>query len=232
MFALATDYDGTLARHGVVEEATVDALRRLRAAGWRLILITGRRLGELLGVFDHVGLFDRVVAENGGLLYCPATGEDRLLGSPPPRAFVDALRRRGVERLSVGRVVVATWRPFETQVFYAIRDLGIDWRVIFNKDAVMVLPPGVDKATGLRAALEGLRLAPQDVVGVGDAENDQAFLGLCGRSAAVANALPSVKECADLVTGGTHGQGVAELAEMLVEPGPRRFEASIERGSS
>jgi hypothetical protein len=75
--------------------------------------------------------------------------------------------------------------------------------VIFNKDAVMVLPSGVNKATGLWAALDAMRLSPHNVVGVGDAENDQAFLRLCECSVAVANALPTVKEYADVSTPKT-----------------------------
>ena len=57
-----------------------------------------------------------------------------------------------------------------------IRDLGLELQVIFNKGAVMVLPAGVNKASGLAAALADLGLSPHNVVGVGDAENDHAFL--------------------------------------------------------
>jgi len=57
--------------------------------------------------------------------------------------------------------------------------LGLELQVVFNKGAVMVLPSGVSKATGLRAALAELDLSPRNVVGVGDAENDHAFLALC-----------------------------------------------------
>src|SRR5205085_8781820 len=98
----------------------------------------------------------------------------------------------------------------------AIRELGLEHQVIFNKGAVMVLPPGVNKASGLRAALEDLGLSPHNAVGIGDAENDHAFLALCEASAAVANALPPVQERADLVTQGRDGEGVAELADGLL----------------
>jgi hypothetical protein len=80
----------------------------------------------------------------------------------------------------------------------------------------MVLPPGVNKASGLAPALDDLRLSPHNVVGIGDAENDQAFLRMCGCAAAVANALPSIKEQADIVTSGARGAGVREIAERLV----------------
>jgi hydroxymethylpyrimidine pyrophosphatase-like HAD family hydrolase len=198
--ALACDYDGTLAKNNHVAEKTTAALERLRASGRKLILVTGRRLDELLGHFPGVDLFDRVVAENGALLYHPATREEKPLAGPPPEKFLQALRDRGVQPISTGRVVVATWKPHETAALEAIRDLGLDLWVAFNKGAVMVLPSGVTKATGLSAALNELGLSPRNVAGIGDAENDHSFLKLCECSAAVANAVPSVKEHVDLCT--------------------------------
>jgi hypothetical protein len=154
--ALASDYDGTLAQDGRVEEETLEALERLRDSGRKLILVTGRQLDELLNVFPEIELCDRVIAENGGLLYRPATGEEKPLAEPPLEEFVRALQERGVDSLGVGRVIVATWKPYETTVLETIRDLGLQHQVILNKDAVMVLPSGVDKASGLCIALEEL----------------------------------------------------------------------------
>jgi HAD superfamily hydrolase (TIGR01484 family) len=229
--ALATDYDGTLTRDGVVDAATIGALRRLRASGRQLILVTGRQLDDLLRVFPDVALFDRVVAENGAVLYRPDTKEAQTLGEAPPPAFVETLHRRGVEPLSMGRVIVATWTPHETALLDTIRDLGLEHQVIFNKGAVMVLPPGVNKASGLHAALQELRLSEHNVVAVGDAENDHAFLSACECSAAVANALPFVKERADLVLDRDHGAGVAELIDQLLKDDLAEVDPLLERRS-
>jgi hydroxymethylpyrimidine pyrophosphatase-like HAD family hydrolase/energy-coupling factor transporter ATP-binding protein EcfA2 len=215
--ALATDYDGTLATHGSVEPEDVDALERLRASGRKALLVTGRELDDLQRVFDRIDVFDRVVAENGALIYRPETRETELLASGPPAGFAEELRRRGVDRVSVGHVVVATWEPHEAIVLETIRDMGLELQVIFNKGAVMVLPSGINKATGLAEALRELGLSAHNVVGVGDAENDHAFLELCEASVAVANALDSLKERCDHVTKGTHGAGVRELIEGLLE---------------
>jgi hydroxymethylpyrimidine pyrophosphatase-like HAD family hydrolase len=213
--AFACDYDGTLASDGRVSESTLGALRRLRASGRKLLLVTGRELEELISVFPELDLCEWVVAENGALLYHPSTHREKPLGDPPPAEFLRELKTRGVP-ISVGRVIVATWEPHETTVLGVIRDLGLERQVIFNKGAVMVLPSGVNKATGLTAALEELELTPHNVVGIGDAENDHAFLRLCECSVAVANALPTVKQQADVVTIGDHGAGVAEIVEALV----------------
>jgi HAD superfamily hydrolase (TIGR01484 family) len=214
--ALATDYDGTLASHGSVEPETIDALRRLSATGRQLILVTGRRIDDLLRVFPEVAIFDRVVAENGPVLYRPQSRETQLLSNPPPTAFIEELQRRGVQPLTVGQVFVATEQPNERVVLDVIRELGLDLQVILNKGAVMVLPASVNKATGLTAALEELGVSSKDVVGVGDAENDEAFLALCGLGVAVANALDSVKSHADHVTTGGNGAGVREVIETIV----------------
>jgi hydroxymethylpyrimidine pyrophosphatase-like HAD family hydrolase len=227
--ALATDYDGTLAHGGAVAEQTWEAVRRLRDSGRKLLLVTGRDLADLKEVCPGLERFDRVVAENGAVLYRPATGEATVLGPPPPPEFVQALRDRGVARLAVSQAIVATVKPYETAVLEAIRDLGLELQVVFNKDAVMVLPPGVNKATGLKAVLRELNLSPHNAVGVGDAENDQAFLRLCECGVGVANALPAVRRQADFVTAGEHGRGVRELIDELLAGDLRRRERRLGR---
>jgi HAD superfamily hydrolase (TIGR01484 family) len=238
---LATDYDGTLAHHGAVDDATREALQKVRASGRKVVLVTGREIPDLEKTLAACGmqmdLFDSVVAENGALVYQPASKRTRLIGEPPPPAFTEALRARGVGPISVGQVIVATWEPHETTVIEVIRELGLELQVIFNKGAVMVLPSGVNKAVGLRAALDDLGLSPHNAVAVGDAENDHAFLSQCECAVAVANALPSLKERADLVTAGDHGNGVQELATLLVESdlasvGDRLTRHSFELGTA
>jgi hydroxymethylpyrimidine pyrophosphatase-like HAD family hydrolase len=212
-----------------VGEPTITALRRFHQSGRKLILVTGRELPDLQAVFPNTELFDCIVAENGAVLYWPETREKRTLGPGPPVQFVQLLRDRGVQPLAVGDVIVATWHPNEGTVIEAIRDLGLELQVIFNKGAVMVLPAGINKQSGLAAALGAMNISPHNVVGIGDAENDHAFLNYCECAVAVANALPSVKETADILTDGHHGLGVMELIDHIladdlatVEPKPER----------
>ena len=213
--ALATDYDGTLAYDGVVDEMTLAALVRARDAGLKLVMVTGRELSDLFNTFAHSRLFDVIVAENGAVLYRPSTEEVELLAPAPPPAFVERLTNARIP-LSVGHSIVATVSPHEHKVLAAIRDLEMEWHVIFNKGSVMALPANVTKATGLGPALAAVGIPPERTAGIGDAENDQAFLRACGLAAAVANALPTVKELAHVVTAGARGAGVVELIDLLI----------------
>lgn len=214
--AIATDYDNTLAVDGRVERKTIDALERLIQSGRKLILVTGRLLPDLLDIFPAIGLCERVVVDNGAVLYRPATREHTLLAPPIPAAFVDELRRRQVPELSFGDSIVGTVRPHELTLLEIIRDLGLELQVIFNRDAVMVVPSGVNKASGLAAALQEMGLSSRNVVAIGDAENDHALLNQCEYAVAVANAVPMLKEIADWVTTGAAGWGVVQVIDELV----------------
>lgn len=215
--AVACDYDGTLAPEGLVDAPTVAAVERLRASGRRFILVTGRELDDIATVFEPAfDVCDQILSENGAVLYTPSTGEEEPLAGPPPDQLISELRARAVDPVLVGRVVVATRDPHEAAAREAIAVLGLNYQVILNKGAIMMLPPGLDKAMGLTIALDRLGIPPSNTVGVGDAENDHTFLRLCGCSVAVANALPMIRDQADIVTAKPGSEGVRELIERLI----------------
>ncbi len=213
---LACDYDDTLATRGEVDEHTVKTLERVSRSGRKLLLVTGRELDDLLTVFPHADLFDLIVAENGGLLYDPGQRTREPLADAPPAELVERLRAEGVTPLGAGAVVVATREPYDEQGHEAIRELGLELQVIRNKGAVMVLPPGVNKASGLAAALVRLQMSRHNVVAVGDAENDHAFLATAECGAAVANAVPALLRQCDLPLDHAAGEGVVQLASLLL----------------
>ncbi len=216
---IATDYDGTLATKGTVDGATLEALERYRHRGGHLILVTGRQIDDLLEVFPHSHLFQGIVAENGAVFHQPHRKQVKPLANPFPPILVDTLKASGVDPIHQGQVLVATWEPHGETVQRTIRSLGLAATVILNKQAVMILPQGVTKASGLAFALAELDLAHLSTVGIGDAENDHSLLQACDRGVAVANALPELKAIAHYVTQGERGAGVQELIALLLEGG-------------
>jgi hydroxymethylpyrimidine pyrophosphatase-like HAD family hydrolase/energy-coupling factor transporter ATP-binding protein EcfA2 len=209
----AVDYDGTIADGGRVTPATAAALARVRESGRKLVLVTGRMLPDLRTVCPGVDtMFDAVVAENGAVLYHPARRQIKALGDAPEPALVEALQRREVE-FALGTSIVATVEAFAEPALAAVRDSGVERTLVFNKGSLMLLPGGITKGTGLLAALDAMQLSPHNTVGVGDAENDHAFLALCEGAVAVADAVPALRERADHVTRGRASAGVIEVIE-------------------
>lgn len=210
---LASDYDSTIAEDGRVSVDTARALARVRESGRKVLLVTGRMLPDLKSVCPEADrMFDAIVAENGAVVYFPERREVKTIGDAPEPALVDALRRRGVP-IDLGSSIIATVEPHSTAALAAIRDTGVERTLVFNKGAVMLLPGGVTKGTGLEAALAAMDLSPHNMVGIGDGENDHAFLSLSECAVAVADAVPALRERADYVTRAPSGRGVVEFIE-------------------
>ncbi|AFY70159.1 HAD-superfamily hydrolase, subfamily IIB [Thalassoporum mexicanum PCC 7367] len=219
--AIASDFDGTIAIKGQVADSTRQAIAQWREAGGKFLIVTGRLFDQgfdhLTGTFPQIWDYcDGVVAENGALVYLRDRDQKILLGAAPPPEFMQALAARGVDYLFHGEVIVATREPYLKTTQTLITEMTIDAQIILNKGEVMILPQGVNKAAGLSLLLKELQIAPEQVVAVGDAENDYDLINLCGYGVAVANALPQLREIADLVTIGICGEGVVELIDRLL----------------
>ena len=210
---LATDYDGTIATGGAVSQATVAALRRVRASGRKILLITGRILADVEQACPLAPeLFDVIVGENGGVLRVTASGEERVLGSVPEPQFLDALAQRGVPFMT-GRCSVHVDGADAEQALAAIRETGVDRTLTFNRGSLMLLPTQVTKASGLQAALAVLGSSVHNTAGIGDGENDHAFLAICELAVAVGDAVPALAKRADYVTRAAGPAGTREFVE-------------------
>ncbi len=211
---LACDLDGTLAEEGRVSAATWQRLRQAREADRALVLVTGRRLETFEGTGPFAELFEAIVAENGAAVYFPRSDSVLL---PFGQVAPEVVRR--LEALAVplerGTAIVATWVPHDEVVSLVLRETGGSASVEYNKGAVMVLPPGATKGTGLQVALHELGYSLKNVVACGDAENDRSLFEVSELSVAVANATPDIRALADIALQDADGAGVRSLLDML-----------------
>ena len=151
-----------------------------------------------------------------------STGQAHRLAAPVERVLDDALAERGVP-CRRGEVLLAIDGEHAATVVEVIGMLGLDCQIVRNRTAVMVLPAGVTKGTGLGAVLTEMTLSPHNTIAVGDAENDLSLFGVAEIGAAVASAVPSVREHADLVLEKEDGAGVADLLAGPYLSGARRW---------
>lgn len=230
--AIAVDYDGTLTEADRPTVDVLEAIRETRGRGQAVVLVTGRILSELRTVFPTVEEeFDAIVTENGAVLADADGIQD--LASPVDPLLAQALTHRDIP-VRQGRVLLACDTEHLGAVFGEIARLGLDVQVVRNRAAMMVLPGGVTKGTGLQQALGNLGISRHSTLAVGDAENDHALLEVCELGVAVANAVDALKSRADLVLPATDGAGVATLLRGPVVRGietlrPRRRRLALGR---
>jgi hydroxymethylpyrimidine pyrophosphatase-like HAD family hydrolase len=180
---LALDYDGTIARDGVLDPDVKAAITEARARGIVVVLVTGRILSDLRQAAGGIEFVDAVVAENGAVLAFP-NGQSRLIGHLPPQVFLDELRRRGIE-FRTGQCLVEADAALARRILEVIRELELPLVMLFNRSRLMVLPQAISKGTGLREALNTLRLSVHNAIAIGDAENDHDLLAECETAVAV-----------------------------------------------
>jgi len=213
---IAADGDGTLLVDGKMPPNTRKALERARAGSVLLVLVTGETASEL-AEFPGLEHFDLVVAENGAVLMSPITRAEVVLGGKPPARLISELKDSGIRDLTIGRSIVSAQGNDAHSLRELVQRLNIDWHVIPNRHNVMILPRGIDKASGITAALRELNVPFEKAVAIGDAENDAAMLRVCGLGVAVADAVPYLKEHSDLVTRHGAGEGLVEIVSQLLD---------------
>lgn len=139
-----------------------------------------------------------------------------LLSAGLPPSLIQKLRQRKVDPLWLGEIIVATRAENTRAVLDAIQELDLEAEIATNRSTIMVLPAGVNKATGLAVALLDLGISPEAVVSVGDGENDTILFEFTRCGVAVANAGAVVKAKADDITDHAVGAGVSELIERVI----------------
>src|SRR2546428_2935 len=152
ILALALDFDGTLRpTHRAVEKRLLLELISLKQLGVQLVLATGRCLVDLKVLID-ISIFDAVVLENGAIVLIG----DRKVNLAPPGW--DSVRLRILHLFVRGHeeVIVSLPREMEGEVLSHVGKRDV--RIEFNKDRLMILPPRVNKGSGLLMALKELRV--------------------------------------------------------------------------
>lgn len=230
---IACDFDGTGAAGGRLAPEVASALHRARRTGIATMLVTGRVLEDLRVALVDFSAFDAIVAENGAVLWFPEREQTIELGPTPPERFLGRLRAAGIP-FKAGAVVIGTWEGHAAQALALVRESGLDLQLVFNRGALMLLPSGVDKAVGVRRALQELGRSEHNMVAFGDAENDLPLFGIAERAIAARGSIPAVAAVADEQLARPGAEGVASCIEAILDgdgrcPSPARRRLEIGR---
>ena len=213
---LALDYDGTIAKDGVLDSEVRAAIEEARRHNIVTVLVTGRVLSDLRTLIGDLRLFDSIVAENGAVVAFPDSGRSTVLGAPPPPEFLQELYRRGIQ-VTRGESVVEAPADVATPILSVIREMELPLVLLFNRGRLMVLPQAISKATGLRYAMRSLRLSEHNAIAVGDAENDHQLLESCEIGWAVGWGSKRLQKVADGVLDGAGPAAVASYIRQVVQ---------------
>lgn len=221
---LALDIDGTLTRPDGdgIDPRAFELLPEWDAP---IVLCTGKAFPYPVSLCHFLGIPERAVAENGGVVLV----DDRLTYTGDrdrAREAIEEYKTRGGALGWGAADTVNRWRETEIAVHMdgdgaLLREVAADYglEVYDTGYAYHVKTPGVSKGDGLTTAAEILGVDVGEFVAVGDSENDVPTFEVVGTAYAVANADERAKEAADTVVDGTHMDGTLEaFAELEGAP--------------
>lgn len=217
---LAFDFDGTIAHEGQVPSEIIAEFRRAHSQAHALFLVTGR-LFRQAHIEPILPFLTGIVWENGAVLEHLSTERVSLPFGTLPGPFVKDLEQSGIEMLT-GMAMAATWAQNESLVIQVSGQHNYSPTLDWNKLALMILPTGANKGSGLKRLLEQCKLSPRTLMAFGDAENDHSLLAIADTAVAVQDAVPSLQKMAHMVSSKPGPAGVVEiLQDLLGEETPK-----------
>ena len=226
--AIAVDIDGTITdEKRQICISAIEALRKAEAAGIPTIIVTGNVVNYAYAAEVLIGCSGGLVAENGGIVF--KEGENNnAVETMVKRDFVTSAENHLKEKLGDDFEKHAShdnmYRLTET-VFYKTIDKKIledalkdfkykDELEIYDSGfALHITDKRVNKGTSLRYLCERNGINMENVMAIGDSQNDEDFLKEVGYKIAVGNADDKLKEISTYACENLFGDGVAEAIE-------------------
>lgn len=226
--AIAVDIDGTITdEKRQICISAIEALRKAENAGIPTIIVTGNVVNYAYATEVLIGCSGGLVAENGGIVF--KEGEnDNAVETMVNKDFVTSAENHLKEKLGDKFNQHAShdnmYRSTET-VFYktlskeeleeALKDFKyLDELEIYDSGfALHVTDKRINKGTSLRYLCERNGINMENVMAIGDSQNDEDFLKEAGYKIAVGNAEEKLKQISTYTCEKMFGDGVAEAIE-------------------
>jgi len=212
---VASDYDRTLASENnnfVIDRYVAEKVNEF-SRKYKFVVVSGREK-RFMDVLAPNLSPTAWILENGALIFygnkkytlCDVEWNERK------EKIIKILDRLNV-KYSVGEVII-----YVNNYINKIRDLQEVRKYAtleVNRNDIMILPKGIDKGTSLIKFKQLINFNGK-VVAIGDSENDYALFRVADVKVAVNNALPQVKQIADIITSKPNGLGVLEVLEKIL----------------
>ncbi|MFX0069022.1 MAG: phosphoglycolate phosphatase [Candidatus Hodarchaeota archaeon] len=221
---VATDIDGTITHaNKLLSFEAINEIRQLEERGIPVILVTGHMFCTAGTLSEYIGTSGPLVCENGSVVASERWKTPIVLGS----------RRKTDKALAVLRSELGELVKVKPHINYRLVDISLQrtfdvvkGNLILKKYnlgvylmdsnyAIHITDDNVNKANGLRKAAEMINTRLNEIVGIGDGNNDISMIQETGYGIALNNAPEELKRVADYVTRSSYGKGFVEAIDHL-----------------
>ena len=226
--AIAVDVDGTITdKDRKLCISAIEAIRNGENAGIPTIIVTGNIFFYAYATATLIGATGGIIAENGGVISeidDEGIEKIKVLGdfNKVLKAF-DYIN----SKVNLKKVDDSNSRLSEIAIYRTIDEVTLkkilkespedfSAEIYDTQFAIHITDNRINKGSSLKIVAEKHGFKLNEILAIGDSENDIEFLKVCGFKVAVANADESLKDIADYVCKNKYGDGVKEAIEKFV----------------
>jgi len=223
LHALFCDIDGTITGPDRrLNLRAVETIRTLVDNDVQVVLASGNTICSLYMLARMIGTEGAVIAENGGVYKRYHRDELTVLGNHS--RCLEGYARLEHHFSSQGIDLI----PFSNEYRYSdvafarnvdpdevrriLSDMN-DLTVVDSGFAIHLVTKGITKGTALLSLAQKLDLKPEEILAIGDSENDYDLLLNAGIGVAVANGAQRLSKVADEITEKKYGDGFTEAVQ-------------------
>ncbi|MCL2115809.1 MAG: phosphoglycolate phosphatase [Methanobrevibacter sp.] len=236
--AIAVDIDGTITdKDRKICISAIEAIRTCEKINIPTIIVTGNIFFYAYATSVLLGTTGGLVAENGGVISENHEGIQKIKVLGDIEKVEDAYNHLKNQIMTkyknknnnynnnyeLNKVDDSNSRLSEIAIYRTIdgnlikEELkNFDVEVYDTQFALHITDNQVNKGSSLEIVAKKQGFKMDDIMAIGDSENDMEFLASAGFKVAVANANSSLKDIADYVTEEKYGDGVREAIEKFI----------------
>jgi len=229
--AIAVDIDGTITdKDRKICISAIEAIRAAEKINIPTIIVTGNIFFYGYATSVLIGTSGGVVAENGGVISEIHDGIQKInvLGDiQKVKNAYNYLKSRINEKYdykyelkkvddSGNRLSeIAIYRTLDKKIIKEELK-NFDVKVYDTQFAIHITDRNINKGSSLEIVAKKKEIKMDEIMAIGDSENDVEFLANAGLKVAVANADDSLKDIADYITSNKYGDGVHEAIRKFI----------------
>lgn len=229
--AIAVDIDGTITdENRKICISAIEAIRAAESLEIPTIIVTGNIFHYAYATAVLLGTDRSVVAENGGVISELHNGNQRIkvlgdfkkvnkayefLKSQITNKYDDKYKLNKVSDSDDRLSEIAIYRTINENIIKEeLKDFDVE--IYDTQFAIHITDNKVNKGSSLEIVAKEQGFNMDEILAIGDSENDIEFLADAGFKVAVANADSNLKAIADYVATKKYGDGVKEAIEKFI----------------
>lgn len=209
------DVDGTITdQKRIISTNVIIALRKIMDSNVIVSLVSGNVIPAMYALKIFLGINGPVLGENGGIML-DENDITTYFSMEKPKVFFDYISKK----TSATEIITNRWR--ESSVGFQAEDEDIpkiaEEAVNYEVDIVSsgfswhILNKGQNKGFGLKVLKEKLNIADDEILVIGDSDNDISMFINTVHRATMSNGTDMLKEKSEYVSDLSNGDGLVDI---------------------